>query len=539
MTIKELKHLLETEDRLEFKEAKTQYAYNSGRKSILGYVSALSNEGGGYLVLGVRETAPHEICGSLAFEGREDKLKQDVYRDLKIRIRTQTLYEKANRVLVIEIPSRPIGKALCFDNIPLMRVGENLARMSDEIYLSIIQEQEPDFSATICKGLAFEDLDTEAIAVMKERYATKQGNPTFRTLPDIQALTDLELIKNGKFNYAALLLLGTRKALQKYLPNSSVTVEYRSTHSMIPYTARQEFQEPLFTAIDKIWAYINQPARNPLLHFQHKFNNYDIKSFNETVVREAIINACAHRSYAFPDDVFIKHYPDELIITNAGGFPTGVTLDNTLTVNSKPRNKLIMDVLKKTGEVDCSEQSVDKMFYICLMEGKPLPDYSQTDDYQVDLCLKTKIVDEAFYLFVNEIQRRRKDKLNVFDLLTLNKVRQNISTDLPKASVEKLQREGLIKPSQPESTEFILCDLYYDLRKQSGHVNSSVNSRYLEKTILEIIQYNDNINVKRISVLTNISNRTVARHLAKLKEKNLIEFRGVPKTGGYYLKNRQ
>jgi ATP-dependent DNA helicase RecG len=93
MTIKEIKRLRETEDRVEFKEAKTQYAYNSGRKSVLGYVSAIANEGGGYLVLGVRESAPHEICGSLAFEGWEGKLEQDVYRDLKIRIRTQTLYE--------------------------------------------------------------------------------------------------------------------------------------------------------------------------------------------------------------------------------------------------------------------------------------------------------------------------------------------------------------------------------------------------------------------------------------------------------------
>jgi ATP-dependent DNA helicase RecG len=37
MTIKEIKRLRETEDRVEFKEAKTQYAYNSGRKSVLGY----------------------------------------------------------------------------------------------------------------------------------------------------------------------------------------------------------------------------------------------------------------------------------------------------------------------------------------------------------------------------------------------------------------------------------------------------------------------------------------------------------------------
>jgi ATP-dependent DNA helicase RecG len=92
----------------------------------------------------------------------------------------------------------------------------------------------------------------------------------------VRTLTDLELMENGKFNYAALLLLGTRKALRKYLPNAAVTVEYRLNHAMIPYTARQEFQELLFTAVDKIWNYINQPASNFLLYFKYKFNFFAV-----------------------------------------------------------------------------------------------------------------------------------------------------------------------------------------------------------------------------------------------------------------------
>jgi ATP-dependent DNA helicase RecG len=129
-----------------------------------------------------------------------------------------------------------------------------------------------------------------------------------------------------------------------------------------------------------------------------------------------------------------------------------------------------MEVLGKTGQVERSGQGVDKMYYICLMEGKPLPDYSQTDDYQVDLCLQARIVDEAFYIFVNEIQNRRKDKLNVFDLLTLDRVRQGISTDLPEASVEKLQREGLIKSLSAADKKYVLGDLYYEITKQPAYI---------------------------------------------------------------------
>jgi len=73
-----------------------------------------------------------------------------------------------------------------------------------------------------------------------------------------------------------------------------------------------------------------------------------------------------------------------------------------------------------------------------------------------------------------------------------------------------------------------VCDLYYDLLKQSGGVSVSD----IEKTILEVIQNSDNINTKQISELLNISRRTVERYLAKLKEEHLIEFRGVPKNRG-------
>ena len=89
---------------------------------------------------------------------------------------------------------------------------------------------------------------------MKTGYAIKQENPAFETLPDNQALTDLGLVENGIYSYAALILLGKRQALRKYLPNAEVIIEYRLDHSMIPYTARKEFQESLFTVMDKIWA---------------------------------------------------------------------------------------------------------------------------------------------------------------------------------------------------------------------------------------------------------------------------------------------
>ena len=546
MTVRELKKLRETEDKVEFKEAKQNFSFAGGkhadpaerRKCVLGYTVALANEGGGLLVFGMKDKHPHEVTGTTFAEGKTGEMEDEIYERLSIRVKIEELFENDKRVLVFKIPSRPVGSPLQFEGVSLMRIGDSLRVMSNDELFRILSEREPDFSATVCDGLTFDDLDTEAIAVMKERYATKQGNQAFRTLPDLQVLSDLELIENGKLNHAALILLGTRKALRKYLPNAAVTVEYRLDHSMIPYTARQEFQEPLFTAIDKIWAYINQPASNPLLHIRDRFNIYDIKSFNEEVIREAVINACIHRSYSFSDDVFIKQYPDEIIITNAGGFPSGVSVENILTVNSRPRSKRMTEVLQKTGFIERSGQGVDKMFYLCLMQSKPLPDYSHTDFTQVDLRLKAKIIDNAFYLFVNKTQDNRTEKLNVFDLLTLDRVRQGISTDLPDLSVEKLQREGLIKSQSSADKKYVLGDMYYEIAQQSAYIKDyrtidlQIVARCFEKA--------KEVSMKDfVEAFDKLLTREQIRYLiSKIEEDSLISKEGNGRWTKYFVNQR-
>jgi ATP-dependent DNA helicase RecG len=545
MTIQEIKRLRETEDKVEFKEAKRNFNFDGGshsdpserRKCVLGYVVALANEGGGYLIFGVKEnkTSPHEIMGTTFGEGKIGALEDEIYKRLSVRVKIEELFDdKNNRVLVFNIPSRNLGDPLTFEGVPLMRIGDSLRAMSNAELFNILSEREPDFSATVCEGLTFEDLDPEAIRLMKAGYAKKQDNPAFETLPDLQILSDLRLVKNGKYTYAALILLGKQEALQEYLPNAEIIIEYRLDHSMITYTARKVFQESLFTVMDKAWAYINQPASNPLSHVRYKFTIYDIPAFNEDVIREAILNAVGHRRWNDLSSVVIKQYPDCINISNSGGFPNGVTKENILTVNSQPRNKRVMEVLEKTGQVERAGQGVDKMYYNCLMEGKPLPDYSHTDNFQVDLCLRANIVDEAFYIFLKEVQFNRKNKLNVFDLLTLDKIRQGISTDLFEESVEKLQHEGLIKSQSAADKKYVLCDLYYEIAQQPAYIKE-YRVRDLQ-IVAGCFEKAREVSMKIfVDAFGNLLTREQVRYLiSKLEEDKLLEREG----GGRSIKYR-
>ena len=317
-TIEQLQGLSESEDHIEFKEAKRNYPFSGGkhtdpkdrRHCVLGYIAALANERGGRLVLGMADRVPHTVVGSNFAENKVGELVDEIYKRLGIRVQYEELYsDEGKRVLVLIVPSRPIGRLLKFEGVPLMRTGESLREMSDAEIFRILSEQEPDFSAQICEGLTMADLDKEAIKAMKSRYADKQKNVTFRNSPDEQVLTDLELLKSGKLNYAALVLLGKSEAIRRYLPQNNIVVEFRMNHSMIQYTARKEFQLPLFIAVDEVWEYINQPASNPQLHYNDGPYIFDIPSFNEEVVREAILNAVCHRSMKIQSDVVIKQYP--------------------------------------------------------------------------------------------------------------------------------------------------------------------------------------------------------------------------------------
>lgn len=466
MTIDDIKYLRESEDKVEFKRAEAQFNYDNGRKSVLGYVVALANEGGGKIILGVTENKklPHVISGSKAFEGNEGKLEQDIYRDLKVRVRTEVLHEGANRVLIIHIGSRPVGRYLTFEDVPLMRVGEDLHPMSQEQIFAILSEQESDFSATICPKITLADLDQAAIEAMKSKYAEKQKNEAFLTQSTEQVLTDLELLKGNKLTHAALILLGKKEMIREALPQCAINLEYRDNPASIQFDKRDPFVGPYFLLIDELWKIIG--VRNKMKHIQVDSYIIDIPELNDEVIRESINNAVAHRDYTKASEIVIKQSPVEFSVLSHGGFPLGVNKDNILTINSTPRNRLLADVLTKTGLVERSGQGVDKIFYQTLSEGKDFPSYDDSDLFQVTLRIPVTVRFPVFALFVRNIQKSlpAEQRLGVHHMITLVKVRERRELNAKdEAHVGRLVEVGALRSSRDE---YLLAEHYSELVQQ-------------------------------------------------------------------------
>ena len=239
-------------------------------------------------------------------------------------------------------------------------------------------------------------------------------------MSDEQLLEDAGLTENGHVTYAALVLLGTTQAVRRLLPQAEVIFEYRNSDSVIEYQDRVEYRAGFFLWHNEIWEKIN--ARNETHSYRDGMFHYDIPAFNESVIREALLNAITHREYRDSRSIFVRQFPTRLEVVSPGGFPSGITADN-ITYRQDPRNRLIAEALQHCGLVERSGQGADRIFRHCLKEGKNRPDYTGSDDAQVSLVLDGEIRDPHFAQYLNRLAGELNMSLALDDILVLDRVR--------------------------------------------------------------------------------------------------------------------
>ncbi|MHB1336960.1 MAG: AlbA family DNA-binding domain-containing protein [Candidatus Humimicrobiaceae bacterium] len=208
-----LKRKSENEN-LEFKEAKENFSTlgngGSQRKSLLGYVVAIGNEGGGNLILGVKnkinpKTGSRDIVGSRALENIEDT-KSQIFRKINLRIQIKEFLMDGGRVVVITIPNHPIGQPLKFHGQYLMRVGDELQDMDPNTLKNILNEQLGDFSKEFCDDATLNDLDGKAIDNLRKKWAEKTKNDSYLNFSNKIILEKLLLLQHKAITNAAILL---------------------------------------------------------------------------------------------------------------------------------------------------------------------------------------------------------------------------------------------------------------------------------------------------------------------------------------------
>jgi ATP-dependent DNA helicase RecG len=133
------------------------------------------------------------------------------------------------------------------------------------------------------------------------------------------------------------------------------------------------------------------------------------------------------------------------------------------------------EIMEKTGLVERSGQGIDKIYSITLAEGKSEPNYKDSTIFQVVLKLNGAVQDQAFSLFIQDVQNSRTDadKLGVLEIMALYQIKEGQFALIKPELLKKLEMQQLItRPTN--STRYSLAGAYASLT--SGN---RIGNRYL------------------------------------------------------------
>jgi ATP-dependent DNA helicase RecG len=518
---------------LEFKEAKNQFS----KENVFKYSAALSNEGGGKLILGVSDSK--EIIGTKAFPNYQT-LSHEIYQNIHIRVNIEEILCDDERIIIFHIPKHPVGIPIKYKGVPKMRLGESITDMDDNTLRRILNETESDFSAQIVRGLTVNDLDKEALDNFRKLWSKKQRREEYLTYSDEKTLRSTGLLSDTGICYAGLILFGEKEKIDSLLPCSEIIFEWRHDKNAIPHDFRKMWREPFFKIFNEVWETIN--ARNIRFPIQEGLFQRDIFAFNEKSVREALLNAVTHRDYAIVgQSIFIKASPEEFFIESPGGFPPGVTLENILNTKSW-RNRCIAETFEKAGLVERAGQGLDDIFLNSIKEGKGEPDLTKSDNYSVRLSIPAQIKDKNFVSYLEKIVNETQTSLSFEEILELEKIRCGQKSDLPPKALERFLRNGIIERiGKTRDTKYILSRNYYVYTEKLGlHTRLRGLERNKYKTlIIGHLEKNEKGYIKEFKdAFFELEVKTIRNMLSELRNEGKIVFIGNKKYGFWILKNK-
>lgn len=454
MNVPTIEKLIEAKEgeNIEFKKAENHFEFEELAK----YVCALSNRGGGYVVLGITDKRPRKVIGTHAFE-QPERTRSGLMERLKLRVDFHLLDANGKRVLAFEVPPHPFGVPIQNKGVYWWREGDSLIEMPSEELRAIFAESGRDYSSEVCSAAKVDDLDPAAIEAFRRWWLMKSGQVGLKNRSHEQLLRDCEAIVSDGISYAALVLFGKRESLGRLLGQAEVIFEYRATEASGPAQQREEFRQGFFSFYDQLWDLIN--LRNNKQHYQDGLFVMDIPTFDERMVREAVLNAVCHRDYQLGGSIFIRQYPHSLVIESPGGFPPGITRENFLDRQS-PRNRRIADILSRCGLVERSGQGMNLMFELSVKQAKPLPDFKGTDGMLVKLTLNGLVEDPKLLTMMERIGQETLQSFSTADFLVLNSIRrdQPVPSDL-RDRIPRLLDIGLVE--RVARGRFILAHRYY------------------------------------------------------------------------------
>jgi len=360
-------------ERLEFKRAQRQFNWSDLMRNCV----ALANEGGGHLVLGVTDTPPRQVVGTQAFASPAElnKTKLSIVNKLNIRVEATELEHPDGRVLIFEIPSRPIGQALELDGAYLMRAGESIVPMTPDHLKRIFAEGQPDWFEQAAQTDASAD---EVIALLDTQKYFELLNQPYPTNREgvLAKLRGEALIAHSPqgwtiSNLAAILLAKKLDAFSPALARKAPRVViYEGADKLDPRTDMPG-NRGYAVGFEALVDFVHSAA--PKNRFVEQVVREEVKMFPKQALRELIANALVHQDYlATGASVMIELYTDRVEISNPGLPPIPVErfIDEYRSCNER-----VAGLMRRLGICEERGSGVDKVVHAAEVFQLPAPDF--------------------------------------------------------------------------------------------------------------------------------------------------------------------
>ena len=405
-----------------------------------------------------------------------------------------------------------------------------------------------DYSALVLPDAGWDALDPlEFERFRRSIRENRGGDQSLLNLPDIELAKALGAVEaNGKvqnIRVLGLLLFGKEASLQRLLPTHEVAFQVSAGQRV---EVNDFFRWPLLRVMEECerrFAGRNREEEVMVGLFRIGVPDYSLAAF-----REALANALIHRDYTRLGAVHVQWHTDRLEISNPGGFPEGVRLDNLLVTAPRPRNPLLADAFKRAGIVERTARGIDTIFYEQLRNGRPAPSYERSNEAAVVVVLPGGQANLEFVRLLAEESRAGHD-LGLDDLLILNAVWQNRRLNTEEAArltqkpendarttLNRLVEIGLVEPrgERKGRTWHLSAATYRRLGKPTAYIRQhGFEPLQHEQMILQYLDKYGKITRAQAAELCLLSVNQAYRLLKSLEKRGILVAHG-DKKGRYY-----
>jgi len=134
--------------------------------------------------------------------------------------------------------------------------------------------------------------------------------------------------------------------------------------------------------IEKFAAAIEPFITQEASHIDEHMRREKIWLYPWEAVREAVINAIAHRDWTRAVDIEVTNYADRLEVISPGKMQNSMTVSKMIAGQRSPRNPLIMEILRDYAYVDSRGMGVrTKIIPLMKQINQATPVFEATDDY--------------------------------------------------------------------------------------------------------------------------------------------------------------